>query len=258
MKPISNRFTGLSLSAELKIGVGILGLLVAILGGVAQYQTEMLWQNTQMLYTHPLALRRAVGDLDTDILSLQIDMKNLVLTSNRDDQQAIIQNIETGEVDALKQFDVLRAIYLGPQIDVERAYTDYVTWDSMRDDVVGMVNNEEIIAATSVVEPGGASELLASKLSQEVKTINDNSTVRADLSYTQAQTYRDSLRVQLSIILGAILLVGWGIAYLISRQIDRLVKELEDMTARRRELTREIMAGEASALTEKEPEKKAE
>ncbi|MCX6690640.1 MAG: hypothetical protein NTW33_00980 [Methanoregula sp.] len=62
----------LNIGTQLAIGLGIIIALVILLGVVAYVQEESLWQETKGLYEHPLQVRRAIGDLDVDILTMHV------------------------------------------------------------------------------------------------------------------------------------------------------------------------------------------
>ncbi|MEI6842263.1 MAG: MCP four helix bundle domain-containing protein, partial [Methanomicrobiales archaeon] len=126
----------LTIGKQLGIGLGIILALVILMGAVVVIQEASLWQETTGLYEHPLQVRRAIGDLDADILLMHKGMKDVVLADNDQESAENIQLIDTKEADAYRQFDILYNLYLGPRSDIDNAYNDVVGWKSIRDETI--------------------------------------------------------------------------------------------------------------------------
>ena len=103
----------LKISSQLRIGMGAILVFVTLLGATAWFQADSLWQETKGLYQHPLQVRIALDKLTIDIFSMHRDMDDLVLAENEQERQTVIQNIDTREADAFRQFDILYDRYLG-------------------------------------------------------------------------------------------------------------------------------------------------
>ncbi|MDD4638093.1 MAG: MCP four helix bundle domain-containing protein, partial [Bacteroidales bacterium] len=118
---------------KLQLGFAILLLFVFVLGIVSYFQTRMVYQQTENLYNHPMLVTRAVAKLNEDILHMRLGTRNLMLSVNKTEQQEAIRYIEVHGADALLQFDVIRAQYLGPKEDVEEAYKAFISWETARE-----------------------------------------------------------------------------------------------------------------------------
>ena len=137
----------LSIGMQLGIGLGIILALVILLGVVVVIQEASLWEETAGLYEHPLQVRRAIGDLDTDILIMQKGMKDLVLADNDLEMTENIQLIDTKEADAYKQFDILYSLYLGPRSDIDTSFNNFVQWKSNRDETIRLLRAGNVTEA---------------------------------------------------------------------------------------------------------------
>ncbi|MCX6690639.1 MAG: response regulator [Methanoregula sp.] len=189
-----------------------------------------MWQETKGLYEHPLQVRRAIGDLDVDILTMHRGMKDLVTAANEQEREQIIQDISTKEVDANRQFDILYARYLGPKSDIDAAYNDFVQWNAIRTETIRLLragNTAEAANRTKLTGVGGAK---ADKVMGDIKTISDFSLNRGDEFYQAAQQHNVDLVQRLGLLLGIILLLALLVSYVLLKSIRDPLRELTSKT----------------------------
>ena len=105
----------LSIGTQLFLGLGIILVMVGLLGVVAWQQADSLWAETQGLYEHPLLVRRAVGEIKADILTMHRGMKDAVLAESDAEITLALQEIDRYEADAHRQFEIVYDRYLGPR-----------------------------------------------------------------------------------------------------------------------------------------------
>ena len=53
----------MKIRTQLHLGLGVILVLVALLGGTAWFQAESLWRTTAGMHDHPLTVQRAIGDI---------------------------------------------------------------------------------------------------------------------------------------------------------------------------------------------------
>ena len=133
----------LPISQQLGLGLGIILFLVILLGVVAGRQAESLWQETQGMYDHPLQVRRAVGEIQADILAMYLAMRE---ASEAEDEATLMQMIQKAdhyEADAHRQFSILYERYLGPRSDIEVAERTFVEWKAIRDEIIRLTRADQ-------------------------------------------------------------------------------------------------------------------
>ena len=145
----------LNIGTQLALGLGCILLFVILLGVQSYQQEEALWQETKGLYEHPLQVRRALGELNGDILIMHRGMKDLVLTDNGSERQQIIQEIETAQANAFQKFDILYDRYLGNRSDIDTVHTEFVTWKPIRDETIRLLREGKRIEAASRTKSSG-------------------------------------------------------------------------------------------------------
>ena len=220
------KLTNLKIGTQLRLGLGLIAVLVLALGVLAWVQADLLWQQTKGLYEHPLTVRRALDKLTIDILFIQRHMKDLVLTEHEAERQPLIQGIDTYEADVFLQFNTLYDRYLGPQRDLDVARTDFIQWKSIREETLRLLRAGKISDAVARTKSGGASGAQVEKLWGHVQKISVFAQNRGDRFYRDAEAQKNALTRQLAVIVAAILLLALAIAWLLLKGIRTPIKEL--------------------------------
>jgi len=220
----------LTIGMQLGIGLGIVLALVVLLGVVVVIQEASMWEETAGLYEHPLQVRRAIGELNADILMMHNGMKDVVLADNDHEIAENLQLIDTKEADAYKQFDILYSLYLGPRSDIDITYNDFVQWKSNRDETIRLVRAGNVTEAEKRIKSTGTGGAHVDKMLSDIGTISDFSKQRGDKFYADAQQHQEDLKIQLAILLSLILLLILGVSYFLLKKIRDPLRELTSVT----------------------------
>jgi len=224
------RLENMTIATQLRFGLGAILALVALLGGMAWFQSDRLWQETQGLYEHPLQVRRALGEIRVDILTMSLGMRDLLRADDVEERQRILQTIDGSEAAAYQNFDILRDRYLGPKSDIDLAHTAFVQWETVRSEAVRLLESGRTDEAEKRIRPGGAVAVKSGEVLTRLQRISDFAAARGDRFYRTARSQRDALMAGLWVLLGAILLVTAGISYLLLKGIRRPLEELTSVT----------------------------
>ena len=95
------RLRDVKIGTQLWLGLGAILALVALLGAVAWVQADRLWQETQGLYDHPLAVSRTLKRLTVDVLTMHRDMKDLADAGSASATRTRSRNFLTSASEAL-------------------------------------------------------------------------------------------------------------------------------------------------------------
>jgi signal transduction histidine kinase/DNA-binding response OmpR family regulator/HAMP domain-containing protein len=216
----------LKIGTQLRIGMGAILLLTALLGATAWFQADSLWQETRNLYEHPLKVQRAIGEIRVNFLTVNRGMRDLFLAGNDQEIQTVIQEIDTYEANAARQLEILYDRYLGPRVDIDHVHDAAVQWRSIRAETIQLLRAGKTAEAADRMKPSGVSSVHLKKLISEIKYVSDFSLTRSEQFYADAQKHKDALMVRLVIILGAIFLLTTGVGYLLFKGIRDPLKEL--------------------------------
>jgi len=221
--------TNLKIGTQLKIGFGIIILLIAILGAISWNQAEKLAQQTTNLYNHPHTVRRALGELKADILSMHRGMKDLALIEDQSEITLILQDIEKYSANAFIQFDVLYDRYLGPRSDIDQAFNDFVKWNTIREETILLVREGQKAKALGRTKPEGPGGNHVNILLGHIQVIDDFARNKADEFRSESIELKKTLNNQLAVLVLSILCLTIFITYLLNRNIRRPVVELAEV-----------------------------
>jgi CHASE3 domain sensor protein len=218
----------IKIETQLKISLGVIFLFVVILGATAWYQSELIWQQTQGIYDHPFAVRTAIGNLKADVLAINAELKDLVLTRDDHVAQTLYQSMALNEADANQQFSILRDRYLGPATDIDEAYSAFIKWKTVRDQISQLVQNGKADDATNLVSSIGLNGTTVANILSHINDISNFSGNKADQFMLDAQKQKINLLNQLVLMLILILSLGTLISYFL---IHGITTPLRDLTS---------------------------
>lgn len=224
------KLTNLKIGTQLKIAFGIILFLIVVLGAISWQQADKLAGQTTDLYEHPHTVRRALGELKADILSMHRDMKDIGLAKNSTEIEQALQDIEKYKANALKQFDVLYDRYLGPRNDIENAYNSFVAWNTIREETIGMVRQGRADEALARTKPDGQGGRQVDVLLAQIQVIDDFAHNKSTEFYDSAVKLNKRLHQQLEFLVLGILGLTVLITYFLNRNIRVPIAELADVT----------------------------
>lgn len=230
---------------QLKICFGIILLLILVLGSISWRQSSGIEKQTVDMYNHPLTVRRAIGELTSDILHIRLGMKELILAESDQEIETILQENNFYRLNALKKFDVLYDRYLGPRTDIDNAYNDFMKWNSIRDETFRLRRAGKIAAATARSKIGGVGVNQAEILLGHTKRLDDFARTKGDQFMLSTTELSSALKRQLFFLIAGILGLSLFLVFFLTRNIRQPLTELTRVT----KLFREGKTGTRSSYT---------
>lgn len=220
----------LKVSAQLTIGFAIMLSFIITLGVVSYTQVNKIHQQTEIIYNHPLQVRAAIGRLQSDILQMRLGNRNLMLASNKEEQQEAIMQMEVAETDAEKQFVVLKTRFLGSQADVDSAYSNFIKWRVARQENTRLAVLGEIEQVKQSIKVDGKVGIFREKLMEYLASIDHFAQNKAVSLYTGSNKMKDELTLDIILWVLGFTILSSVIVYLLLISIRRPVKELIGVT----------------------------
>lgn len=220
------RISDLKINTQLNISLGMIVFLVALLGTVAMTQSNDVYQQTQSLYNHPLTVTRALGDLKVDILSIQREMRDMLLSDSQQQISNTIQEIGPYQDDISKQLVILYDRYLGPRNDIDNVKKAYEAWTLFRADTIQLVREGRTAEAISRTEATDVGSQEAQQLQGAVQKMDEFAQEKAADFSQSADQLNTAVRTQMGIIIILIILLTAGVMYYLANAIDKPVKQL--------------------------------
>jgi signal transduction histidine kinase/CheY-like chemotaxis protein/HAMP domain-containing protein len=219
-------FKNTDVSTLLVLGLGLIFSLVVVLGILAGSQAKNIWAQTEGMYNHPLQVRRAISELTTDILNIQLTMEDLVLSATDGLLESRVQAIAAIEINAQKQIEILATQYLGPSADVVAVNQFYNQWKTSREETIRLVSENRAEEARQRIITGQIQDNLLRDTLASLDTINQFALRRGDQFYQDASTLYSTLQQRLVLVGVIIGLLCLLISYFLIRSIRNPLNEL--------------------------------
>jgi len=223
------KFKDLKIRSQLMSGFAVMFVIVIALGFISYRQTTRIHQQSEILYTHPLQVRKALGNLNVDILSMRLGTRDLMLAINDKEKQDALQSIELSADDAEQQFSNITSSYLGPKTDVVEAHRAFIKWNTARQVNLKFALEEQDAKIKESVSSNGTVGIFREQMLSRIKAIDVFATRKGDTLFENSNKLRDSLNLQMVFIILGILILMLCVSYILIRNIRNPIRELTDV-----------------------------
>jgi hypothetical protein len=220
------KIKNLRISWQLTLAFSIMMAFVTIIGLISTVQSERLNKQTELIYNHPLKVRKAIGELNNDISKMRLAFRDLMLAENNTEQKEAIEAIKLYEIDASRQFDILKSQYLGPKEDVEDAYNQFVLWNTIRAENIELALKGDISTIKKRLLTNGEVGKNRNLLFEKIQKIDNYALNKSISIYEYSNSLKNILQRRMLIFVLFILIISSIINYLIIRNIKKPVNEL--------------------------------
>ncbi len=225
------RLKDLSIRVQIGTAFGIILLILVLFSVTTRRQNNIMWKQVNDFYNHHLAMRTAIGGVESDVISMNMGMKELFLENDDKKIQDILQNIDIREIDAQKRFNILRQDYVGPSSLINKAYNDFIRWKVIRGNIIDLLRNGQKDEALKTME---RSEGGGNNVEKFMKKVSDISIIfknNAYSDYQRAIQNRKTSATRMLIVVGAFFILLLIIFYWLIKGIRSPLKGLT-LTAR--------------------------
>jgi signal transduction histidine kinase/DNA-binding response OmpR family regulator/HAMP domain-containing protein len=230
------KLENLKIGTQLRIGLGAMMLLVAVLGFISYEQTNNIARQTETMYNHPLHVRRALGELKFDITAIHREMKDLFLPESDIRMPVTINNIELFKSSAFERIDILYAWYLGPRTDIDSLKQNFITWNSLREETIRLLKEGKTTeAALRTYSEDGIAGMQVEVLYRSLDKIDMFARNKADLLHNTSQELNRTLNNQLMILIAAFLIILLLVSIFLIRAVKLPINELSMAAVRFRD-----------------------
>jgi PAS domain S-box-containing protein len=223
------KIKSLKIGTSLIAGFLIMVIFVITIGVVSYIQSGELQKQTEMLYEHPLEVRRAVDYLQYNILKMRFETRNLMLAKSKAEQDVAIENIEIAASGFHNEFDIIRSKYLGPQKDVNEAFDAFVAWNVTRQEMIANAKAGDIEKVKEMVKADGAVGKLREEMVKKIAVIDKFASNKSDVIYESSKHLKRDLNFIMVVIVLGMLIIGIVIIYALISQIRKPIYLLSDV-----------------------------
>ena len=140
-----------------KLYLSFVVIVIIAIGSAFFTITKMreLTINTQKMYTHPFQVSNAVSAIQTSIVTMHRNMKDVVLTPNSLEMIKIIESIQMEEDKIHDEFETIYKYYLGNKNDIDTLYEAFKSWKDIRQEVITLAHEEKLQEAITITKGKG-------------------------------------------------------------------------------------------------------
>ena len=140
---------------KLLLGFSVI-VFIAISSAIFTVKTmKELTLNTQKMYTHPFKVSNSVSAIQTSIVTMHRNMKDVVLTPDSLRMIKIIESIQIEENKIHNDFDIIYKNYLGDKKDIDALYNAFKSWKVIREEVIALVHEKKVNEAVKITQGKG-------------------------------------------------------------------------------------------------------
>ncbi|MHB8129593.1 MAG: response regulator [Mobilitalea sp.] len=222
------KFKNTKIASQLLLGFAVILFFVIGVGIVSYHQTNQLYNQTEMMYQHPLQTRRAIGALNNEIKSIRIGLRDLLLAQGNEEEQIAIKLIEVSALNVDQHFNSIKKVYLGPIEEIDTAHQDYISWKSDVDKNIKLAllgERETVIDNISYESP---IVYLRQEMLASISAIDAYAENKGDELYAASVELKNTLHKQLILLMVTILVFTLIISYNLIRNIQKPLDEMNE------------------------------
>ena len=199
--------------------------LLLWLGTTAIYKMVELADLSQNLYEHPYTVTTATKTIESNIISMHRYMKDVTLSTSKNELFMAIDNVNKNELIVYKQFDIVFDKYLGDKNDIQKSYDAFKNWKVIRDEVIFLVQNNQKAKAAQITKGKGARHI--KNLNSQVNKLVKYAYNKAIFFNENAIKTKESSIIVVTLILTVILTIIVSILVLLVKNIKSTDMEIK-------------------------------
>jgi len=220
----------MKIGTRLFMTFGVVVILASVLGFVGINATNTMANLSTDMYEHPLQVSAAVHDIRASVYAMHRSMKDVVLVETTEELTALTGLIDSSEKDMFEHFDFVEEYFLGDLGEVIAARTTFYEWKMVRDEVFLLRQGGELSRAAAITRGKGA---------QHVEEMNHKINILVDFADNMATKFNDDaiatrneLVTTMATLIGAMVLLSFIFATLVTRSVTVTIRQLTQAASR--------------------------
>ena len=171
-----------------RLGLGF-GLLILVFVFMAVFELERmntLSKQTSLMYDHPLTVSNAVLRINTNIIKIHRNMKDVALAPDIDSINKASLLVDNIERDIYKDFDIVNKRFLGKKETLQEALNAFIEWKVIRDEVISLMRAGKNTEAASITKGKGA--IHVSHIERDMAALSEFAQNKAGEFYNRANS----------------------------------------------------------------------
>lgn len=176
----------------------IITLLIST-GGIAITYLNSIAADTASLYHHPYTVTNAARNIKINLISMHRYMKDVVLADDDTQLKQATSLVDHHEQLVLQDFDLVFERYLGKHSDIQSAYTAFIDWKKIRDEVIFLKISGQDKEAAFITKNKGAEHV--TKLNNETQRLIDFADNKAKTFLNNATNSKENALLAVYVLL---------------------------------------------------------
>lgn len=214
------------ISTQLTIGFGFVLCLVLVLGLVSYLQTAKIHDQIEIMYQHPLIVRRAIGNLKADILLINLQWHNLTPARSAAEVQYLLEQEAMFHANAEQQVVQIYESYLGPRSNVDSIAYALGQLKTMGSEIKQSLLDGKIREIDDQLSQSGSVGIKIKDALDAINVVDNFAINKGDELYARSKKLYRDLLVQLVLLIACILILSLAVVFFALRNIRRPVAEL--------------------------------
>ncbi|MBL0177129.1 MAG: HAMP domain-containing protein [Ignavibacteria bacterium] len=218
------------LQTRLKLGVAVLLLFVIVLGVVSYRQSTQIHAQTELIFNHPLPVRRALEGIRADVLQMHVHMLALTQVEGSADPEETAESCAILDENAARHLATLSDRYLGSRADVDSLAAALARLRTLRAEALRRIQGRQPAGIPMLLHPHSPIDRRIEQAMERIAIATSASAT--DTLYAASHAEKGALDLQLSLLVGAILLLSVFVGYTLLRAVRAPLNVLTGATER--------------------------
>lgn len=146
-------------------------ILLIFLATISIYKMIELSSLSEKLYNHPFIVTNATKSIESNIISIERYMKEIITTNTEEELNNLIKKIDESEIVIYDNFKKIFERYLGNKNDIEKSFNAFKNWKPIRNEVVTLVRKKDYEEAIKL--SNGMDAKHVDYMNKQIKTLID-------------------------------------------------------------------------------------
>lgn len=118
-------------------------ILLILLAFISIYKMLELATLSEKLYNHPFTVTNATKNIHANIISIQRDMRDIIVSKSPEELNNLIKEIDEKELLVYNEFRMVFERYLGDKNDIQKSFNAFKNWKPIRSELITLIRKKE-------------------------------------------------------------------------------------------------------------------
>ncbi len=198
-------------------------ILLVFLAFISIFKMLELSDLSEKLYHHPFTVTNATKNIQSNIISIQKDMNEIIHSKSQEELNALIREIDKKELLVYEEFKKVFERYLGDKNDIQKSFNAFINWKPIRSEIITLVRKKEYKSVNNIDQ--SIDEKHIQYLNKQVKILIDYAQNKAIFFHDNTMKSKKETISFILIIVSIILFIIISMFAFLIRNLNRKDKE---------------------------------